>query len=171
MIPRLCSGYHRFHSRASDWSPDTNAFRSCAVLRDTKLHRANPRDQRTLAIASAVAEPGFRSFALRRISLSASVISASSAVSIAAFTATRRKSPSCQQGFDIDNLALTLNLGRGVLPRQRVGDVRYRPQIMATVFLLILQNSRTLPWPTNCVLGVCSISAPKRGSDAMCSIA
>ena len=45
-----------------------------------------------------------------------------------------------QQGFDIDDLALTLNLGHGVLPRQRVGDVRHHPHTMAARPQRILQN-------------------------------
>jgi hypothetical protein len=41
-----------------------------------------------------------------------------------------------QQDFDIDDLALTLNLGHGMQPRQRVGDVEHHPHTMTA-------------WPSN----------------------
>src|SRR3954454_8266728 len=52
--------------------------------------------------------------------------------------------------FQISQAALTLNLGHGVLPRQRVGDVRHHPHTMAARPQRILQNktdsTRSLTW-------------------------
>jgi hypothetical protein len=72
-----------------------------AVLRDTKLERANAGDQRALLIAGAVAEPGLCPFALRR----------AQRLRHLGFQRRLDRRPqevriALKQGFGVDNLAL-----------------------------------------------------------------